>query len=315
MIKTISRSLFLLFTIIFITTACANNEKNEQIIDGEQLKVITSFTLLEDIAGEIGGDQVNVYNLVPSGTDPHIYSPLPDDIKAVTDADILFYNGFNLEGGEQGWFAKMIESTNQDWDRAYRVTENVEPLYIHSEDGRQEEINPHSFLDPTVGIEMVQNIRDAFIEIDPNNENIYNENAQKYIEQLEEMDAQYKEKINLIPEENRVLVTSERAYQYVAKRYGLTEGYIWAIDTEENGSSEQITALLKFLKEHEPPVLFIETNVDRRPMETISAESGIEIYGELYSDEIGTPGEDGDTYLNYLQYNIDMIYEGLKSKE
>src|SRR5699024_10380411 len=160
-------------------------------------------------------------NLVPTGTDPHEYSPLPDDIKAVTNADVLLYNGLNLEGGDNGWFAKMIESTNQDWDNAFQVTDGVEPMYIQSEDGREEEINPHSFLDPVIGIIMAENTRDALIQADPENETIYTENAADYIAKLEEMNEQYETKINDIDEENRILVTSERAYQYMAKRYGL----------------------------------------------------------------------------------------------
>src|SRR5699024_3834421 len=105
--------------------------------------------------------------------------------------------------------------------------------------------------------------------------------------QLQEIADEYEEKLGEIPEENRVLVTSEQAYQYMTKRYGLEGGFIWAIDTEENGSPEQIKSLLAFIQEHEPPVLFVETNVDTRPMETVAAESGVEIFGELYSDEIG----------------------------
>ncbi|HZW67277.1 MAG TPA: zinc ABC transporter substrate-binding protein [Pseudogracilibacillus sp.] len=310
------------FIALFLIGCNTDPASTEEVIDEEKpaseegaLEVITSFTLLEDMATEIGGDYINVYNLVPTGTDPHEYSPLPDDIKAVSNADMLLYNGLNLEGGDDGWFAKIIESTDQDWANAYQVTEGVEPEYIQSDDGREEEINPHSFLDPVVGITMAENTRDAFIKADPDNEDFYQENAEKYIDTLKEMDEQYKTKINEIPEEDRILVTSERAYQYMAKRYGLKEGFIWMIDTEENGTPEQITSLINFIEENEPPVLFVETNVDRRPMETVSSESGVEIFGELYSDEIGEPGEEGDTYLKYLQYNIDVIYEGLTSKE
>lgn len=299
--------------------ACSNGEKKEGAINkegenSEKLQVVTSFSIIEDMAKEIGGDLVDVYNLVPTGTDPHEYSPLPNDIKAATDADVLFYNGLNLEGGEHGWFAKMIDATSQDWSVTYELAEDIEPMFITSEDGKEEEINPHAFLDPVVGIEMTKKVRDAFIEVDPDNEATYEENAEIYLEKLIEIDEQYQTFIEKIPEENRTLVTSERAYQYLAARYGLREGFIWAIDTEENGSPEQIKSLLTFLEETSPPVLFIETNVDKRPMETISRESGIEIFGEIFSDEIGNPGEEGDTYLKYLQYNIDVIYQGLKGK-
>lgn len=316
------------FMAVFILAACGggndstdstadNNDTNPDATEntGDVIKAVTSFTILENMVQEIGGDNVETHNLVPIGTDPHEYDPLPDDIKAATDADVLFYNGLNLEGGDSGWFNKMMESVGQDWDRAFEIAKGVEPMYVKSGDGREEEINPHAFLDPVVGILMAENTRDALIAVDPDNKETYEENAEVYLEQLKEIDEQYKTRIDSIPEEDRVFVTSEQAYQYMTKRYGLTEGYIWAIDTEENGSPEQITTLIDFIAEHNPPVLFVETNVDRRPMETVSKESGVEIYGEIFSDEIGKPGEEGDTYLKYLQYNIDMIHDGLTSKK
>lgn len=293
----------------------ADSDDQATEVSGDKIQAITSFTLLEDMVKEIGRDKIEVHNLVPTGTDPHEYEPLPEDIKAATDADVLFYNGLNLEGGDSGWFAKMMESVGQDWDKAFELANDVEPMYVTSSDGKEEEMNPHAFLDPVVGIQMAENTRDALMEIDPDNKEFYEENAEKYLKQLREIDEQYQTRINEIPEEDRILVTSEQAYQYMIKRYGLKEGYIWAIDTEENGSPEQITSLLDFIEENDPPVLFVETNVDPRPMETVSNESGVEIFGELYSDEIGGEGKEGDTYVKLLQYNIDMIYEGLTSKQ
>lgn len=313
--KNIFKFMILAFIAVFVLVACnekstSNNEGNSGNSE-ETIQVVTSFTLLEDMVKEIAGDRIEVHNLVPIGTDPHEYDPLPDDIKAATDADVLFYNGLNLEGGDHGWFSKMMDSVGQDWDVIFKAAEGVEPMYLTSDDGKDEEINPHSFLDPVVGIQMAENIRDAFIEIDPDHEETYEENAETYLEVLKEIDHEYADKINEIPEENRILVTSERAYQYMANRYGLKEGFIWAIDTEENGSPEQITSLVQFIKENNPPVLFLETNVDPRPMETVANETGIEIFGGIFSDEIGNPGEEGDTYIKFLKYNIETIYEGL----
>lgn len=316
--KHLSKLMGLVLLSLLLLVACGTDGDQEQTDAddsvNEQIKVVTTFTLIEDMVREIGGELVDVYNLVPTGTDPHEYEPLPDDIKAATDADILFYNGLNLEGGDSGWFAKMIESVEQNQDAVFELSEGVEPMYLTTDDGKEEEINPHAFLDPVIGIKMAENARDAFIKIDPDNEAYYIENAETYLNALHDMDRQYREKIEEIPEENRILVTSERAFQYMADRYGLKEGYIWAIDTEENGSPEQITSLIEFIERENPPVLFLETNVDPRPMETVSNETGVEIFSGIFSDEIGKPGEEGDTYIKYLQYNIDKIYEGLTSK-
>ena len=306
------------FLAVILLAACGSGDTNsteEKTGNDEKIKVITTFTLLEDIVKQIGGEYVETYNLVPVGTDPHEYEPLPQDIKETEDADVLFFNGLNLEGGDGGWFTKLTESTGQDDAIIYEVSAGVEPMYLSSEDGTEKEINPHSFIDPNIGIIMAENIKNALIEISPENEEAIEENAEVYLTTLEEMDEQYQTRIDEIPEEDRVLVTSERAYQYMADRYNLKEGFIWEVDTEENGTPKQITSLVNFIKEEKPPVLFVESNVDSRPMETVSNESGVDIYEDkLYSDEIGALGEEADTYVKYLQYNIDKIHAGLTGK-
>lgn len=296
---------------VLLLAACGKNETQERN-DNQPLKVVTSFTIIQDLAREIGGNNVEIHNLVPTGTDPHEYEPLPEDIKKATDADILFYNGLNLEGGKKGWFFKMIDSVGQKEENVYSLTERVEPMYLHSADGKEEEINPHAFIDPAVGIKMAEDMRDALMEKDPGRKEDYKERADKYISRLEEIDKEYEKKINEIPEEKRILVTSERAFQYMASHYGLKEGYIWALDTEENGSPQQIKALVNFIKEHDVPVLFIESNVDPRPMETVSKETGVPFSKKpIYSDEIGKPGDEVDTYVKYLNYNIKLIHDEL----
>ncbi|MBM7600613.1 iron/zinc/copper transport system substrate-binding protein [Virgibacillus halotolerans] len=301
---------------VIVLAACGGDDtsgkgKEDSGAAGDKLQVVTSFSILNDMVKEIGGEHVDVHNLVPIGTDPHEYEPLPEDIKKATDADALFYNGLNLEGGKHGWFFKLIDSVEQDEDNIFETAKGVEPMYLTSDDGKEEEINPHAFLDPVVGIQMAENVRDALMEVDPDNKQEYEDSAEAYLDQLKEIDETYKEKIGEIPEEHRILVTSERAYQYLADRYGLEEGYIWAIDTEENGTPEQITSLVKFIDEHDVPALFVETNVDTRPMETVSKETGVDIAGEIYSDEIGKPGSPGDTYIKYLEYNIKEIHDVL----
>lgn len=318
--KNLLKLMTVAFMAVIVLAACGGgSEDSKKDTDSKEnkdvLQVITTFTLLEDIVKQIGGEHVETYNLVPVGTDPHEYEPLPADMAATEEADLLFFNGLNLEGGDTGWFAKLVEATGQDEKKIFEAANGVEPMYLSSEDGTEEEINPHAFLDPVVGIQMAENVRDALIEISPDNKAAFEEGAETYLADLKEMDEQYKTRINEVPEEDRILVTSERAYQYMADRYGLKEGFIWAIDTEENGTPEQITSLVKFVKENKPVVLFLESNVDERPMETVSNETGVEIYEEtIFSDEIGAPGEDGDSYVKFLQFNIDKIHNGLTSK-
>ncbi|WP_124068950.1 metal ABC transporter solute-binding protein, Zn/Mn family [Filibacter tadaridae] len=297
---------------VLLLAACGNGDKGETgKSDSGKIKVVATFSILYDIATQVGGDLVEVHSMVPIGTAPHEYDPLPEDIKKATDADILFYNGLNLEGGENGWFFKLINTVNADKEKVFELMEGVEPKYITTDDGTSEKVNPHAFLDPVIGIKMTENARDAFIKIDPDNKETYEKNAESLLNELYEVDEEYKTKIDEIPKEKRILITSERAYQYMAQRYGLKEGFIWDIDTEEQGTPSQITSLVKFINSNNVPVLFVESNVDPRPMETVSRETGVKIDAELFSDELGKPGEEGDTLVKFLRYNIERIHEGL----
>lgn len=301
--------------LLIILAACTqnNNKADTQPNKQKRLKVVTTFTIIEDIAREIGGDNVDIHNLVPTGAAPHEYEPLPIDMKKTSDANILLYNGLNLEGGKSGWFFRMIKSVGQKEENAYSLTKGVQPMYLSDREGKNREVNPHSFINPIVGIVMAENIRDIFIERDPTHKKSYEERTANYLKKLRDIDQDYKDKINNIPAERRILVTSEHAFQYMTKQYGLKEGYIWSIDTEETGSPEQIKDLISFIKDNKVTILFIESNVDKRPMQMVSNETNVPISKvPIYSDEIGKPGEEVDTYLKFLQHNINLIYKELK---
>lgn len=300
--------------LLVLLAACGQNKKSDNNADIQSpLKVVTTFTIIEDIAKEIGGTDVEVHNLVPTGAAPHEYEPLPIDMKKTSDADVLLYNGLNLEGGKSGWFFRMVNSVGQKEENVYSLTKGVQPMYLSDREGRKEEINPHSFISPVVGIIMAQNICDVFIERDPARRENYEKRTASYLEKLRAIDREYRDKIAEIAEERRILVTSEHAFQYMTKEYGLKEAYIWSIDTEETGSPEQIKALIGFIKQHNVPMLFIESNVDKRPMQMVSSETNVPISKKhIYSDEIDKTGGEVDSYLKFLQHNIDLIYEELK---
>ncbi len=298
--------------IILLALVGCGSSNTSKVEDDGKLKVISTFTIITDMVEEIGQDKVSVTNLVPTGTDPHEYEPKPEDIKAITDADLLLYNGLNLEGGEHGWFAKATKSVSVDEKKIHELSDKIEPMYLLG-GGEDDEINPHAFISPKNGIKMSEAVRDALVEADPDNKDFYEANATEYISKLDAIDAEYHKEIDAIPEKNKILVTSEKAFQYMTADYGLREAYIWAIDTEELGTTEQLNTLLGVLKTDAPPYLFVESNVDDRPMKTISSESGIPIFEKkIYSDEIGTPGSEVDTYIKMLENNIRIISEGLK---
>lgn len=294
-------------------SGCGSAAKDDSATaeDPDKVQVVATYSILGDMIAEIGGDHVQVHSIVPLGVDPHEYTPLPLDLQKSAQADLILWNGLNLEMGD-GWFASLLDISGKefDTDQVVEAAAQVTPKYLADSAG-ESTVNPHAFLDPNVGIQYVEAMRDGLIKIDPDNAGQYEQNAADYISELEEIDQLYKDNIAQIPSAQRVLVTSENAYQYMADRYGLTTGFVWEIDTDEQGTPEQIKELIHLIKTTKVPALFVESNKDPRPMETISRETGVPIYGTLFSDELGKPGQDGGTYLKMLRFNIKQIHGGL----
>lgn len=302
---------FSILAVLLVLTGCSTKGTEEDKDTEDLVKITSTFSIMTDIVEAIGGEYVEVYNLVPLGTDPHDYDPKPEDIQFLTESDALFYNGLNLEGGNGGWLDKIVSSVDYDESKMYRATDDVEPMYL-AEGTADEEINPHSFIDPNVGIKMAEAVEEALIELDSDNSEYYKERGKEYINELKDIETDYRQTFENIPDDRRILFASEFAFQYLTEQYDIQEGYIWSIDTEASGSPQQIKEATEFVKKYHPPVLFVESNVDRRPMETISKESGVPIYEQpLYSDEIGNADSEASTYLEYLRYNLNVLSDGM----
>ena len=294
---------------VLALAGCAG-EANQEPDASDAVQVVSTFSILTDIVEEVGGQHVEVYNLVPVGQDPHEYESTPSDTKALSDADVFFINGMNLEGGDQGWAARMANSVGLDKDRVVETTDGVQPLYLT--EGVEDSVNPHAFLDPNVGVIMAENIADTLAEVDPDNAQAYQDNVEAYVGELTALHERYQQEIGDLDEDRRVLVTSERAFQYIAQRYDLLEGYIWSVDTDDIGTPAQIISTIEFVEEHEPPALFLESNVASTPMETVSEDTGVDIYATVFSDELAAEGQPGDTYLGLLEENLTRISAGLQ---
>jgi len=278
---------------------------------GEKLQVVATYSIVYDIVKNVGGDLVDVYSLAPIGSDPHQYDPLPADVALTTDADVVFYNGLNLEEGN-AWFTKLMETAGKTGADApvFRVSEGVEPMLLNSKDHLGEE-DPHAWLDVRNGIKYVENVRKSLKKIDPENANRYDENADAYITELKTLHEEIMEKMNKIPEERRVLVTSEGAFKYFSEAYDFNAAYIWEINSHHEGTPEQLTNIISTINEEKVQALFLETSIDPRSMEMVSRETNVPIKGKIFTDSLGKPGDDGDTYIKMLKWNADMISSGL----
>jgi iron/zinc/copper transport system substrate-binding protein len=300
--------------LLLLITACGKEDENATKDPNEKIQVIATYSIVYDIVKNVGGDRVEIHTLAPVGSNPHEYDPLPKDVQLTTDADAVFYNGLNLEAGNS-WFEKLLLTANKGEKDSpvFQMSEGVQPKYLTTK-GKESEEDPHAWLDIRNGIKYAENARDGLIKVDPEHADVYEKNAQAYIEKLETLHEESVTRYNEIPKEQRLLITSEGAFKYFSEAYDFEAAYIWEINSENQGSPEQVKSVVDFIRTKKDPVLFVETSIDPRSMETVSAETGVPIYGKVFTDSIGKPGEDGDTYIKMMEWNIDTIFNGLTEK-
>jgi len=279
--------------------------------DNDKLDVVVTNSIIGDMTEEIAGDRINLHSIVPVGRDPHDYEPLPEDVEDSTEADLIFYNGLNLETGGNAWFNNLMDNADKEEGEDYfAVSEGVDPLYL--EEGEDEgQQDPHAWMSLENGMTYAENIEKRLSEKDPDNADYYEENLDDYLDELGDLDQEAKEKFNDIPEDEKLLVTSEGAFKYFSDAYDVPATYIWEINTEEEGTPEQTKRVVDQLEDTNVKSLFVETSVNPSSMQSVSQDSGIPIHSEIFTDSVAESGEEGDSYYAMMKWNIDQIHEGL----
>ncbi|RGW62982.1 metal ABC transporter substrate-binding protein [Enterococcus durans] len=303
---------WLLFAGFLLLAGCGSQATDKE--QENQLTVVATNSILADMAKEIGKEHVIVHSIVPVGTDPHEHEVLPEDIKKASDADVILYNGLNLETGN-GWFMNLMETAKKEEGKDYfAVSKKVTPLYL-AKGATKTQADPHAWLDLSNGMKYVEEITRILSEKDEDNQKEYEKNSKVYIEQLKKLDQQAKDSLGSIEEDKRLLVTSEGAFKYFSKAYDVPAAYIWEINTESQGTPEQMKTIINQVRDSNVPVLFVETSVDPRSMERVAKETGLTIYDKLYTDSIDKKGEKGDSYYKIMQWNIQTIHDGLSQEK
>lgn len=305
---------FLVSTVLMAACGAPQSANEPTKSDSDKLQVVTTYSILYDIVKNVGGDRVEIHSLAPIGSNPHEYDPLPADVQKTTDADAVFYNGLNLEAGNS-WFNNLMTTAGKSGPDApvFRLSEVVAAKHLTTK-GKESEEDPHAWLDVRNGIKYAENAKNALIKVDPAHKDTYEQNAKKYIEQLTALHEEAVKQYNQIPKEQRMLVTSEGAFKYFSEAYDFEAAYIWEINSENQGTPEQVTQVVDTIRAKKIPALFVETSIDPRSMEMVSNETGVPIVGKVFTDSLGKPGEDGDTYIKMMEWNIKTIYEGLTKK-
>jgi manganese/iron transport system substrate-binding protein len=270
---------------------------------GAKLRVVTTFTVIADMAANVAGDLAVVESITKYGAEIHNYEPTPRDIVKTQSADLVLWNGFNLEG----WFKKFLDELHGV--SSVVVSEGIAPLGIR-EGPYTGKPNPHAWMSPANGLIYVENIRKALAAQDPANAEGYSRNAAAYAERIKAIDAPLRARLEVIPESQRWLVSSEGAFSYLARDYGLKELYLWPINAEEQGTPAQVRRVIDTVRAESIPVVFSESTISDKPARQVAKETGARYGGVLYVDSLSAPGGPVPSYLKLLEVTVDTIAKG-----
>ena len=273
--------------------------------DGKPFTVVTTFTVIADMAQNVAGDDATVLSITKPGAEIHDYEPTPQDLVKAQQADLVLWNGLNLERWFERFFANVKDVPS------VVVTEGVEPMSIHGGeyDGKP---NPHAWMSVSNAKIYVKNIEDALVKHDPAHAEHYHQNAAAYLAKLEAMDAKLKEEVAKIPEAQRWLVSSEGAFSYLARDLGFKEAYLWPINAEQQGTPQQVSALIETVRANQIPVVFSESTISDKPAKQVAKESGAKYGGVLYVDSLSAADGPVPTYLDLLKVTTDTVINGFQ---
>lgn len=290
-----------MFTIAVLAAALAACTGDQE---DRKFKAVTTFTVIADMARNVAGDAAIVESITKPNAEIHNYQPTPGDILRAQGSDLIIWNGLNLEL----WFERFLQNLNDVPDVV--VSEGVEPMGI-AEGPYTGKPNPHAWMSPSDALIYVENIRAAFVEHDPANADTYNANAAAYAARIEALVAPIRAEIAAIPEERRWLATSEGAFSYMARDFGLKELYLWPINADQQGTPQQVRKVIDTVREMKVPAIFSESTVSPNPAQQVARETGIRYGGVLFVDSLSDENGPVPTYLDLLRVDTETIVKAL----
>lgn len=270
----------------------------------DKMKVVTTFTVLADMAANVAGDAAEVVSVTKPGAEIHGYEPTPRDIVRASDADLILWNGMNLEL----WFEQFLSNLNDV--PSVTLTDGIDPIPIAagSYEGKP---NPHAWMGLDNALIYIDNIVEAFAEHDPENAAVYVKNAGEYKDKLRATIEPLRRAIAEIPEDKRWLVTCEGAFSYLARDFGMKELYLWPMNADQVGTPQQVRGVIDGVRANDIPVVFCESTVNTAPAQQVARETGVAYGGELYVDSLSEADGPVPTYLDLLKVTSQTVARGL----
>lgn len=286
-----------------LLAGCASTDVDAETA-GDRPVVLTTFTVIADMAREVGGDRVHVASITKPGAEIHGYEPTPSDLKRAARADLVLENGLGLER----WFEQFVDLADAP---SATLTAGVRPVPIGGGSEYAGKPNPHAWMSPDNALIYVENIRRALSALDPAGAAEYRRRADDYAGRLRAVGDDVRRRLRAVPPDRRVLVTCEGAFSYLARDLGLREAYLWPVNAEQEGTPQQIAATVEVVRRRRVPAVFCESTVNPKAQEQVADEAGSRYAGTLYVDSLSVADGPVPTYLDLLRRDAATIADGL----
>lgn len=312
MIKKIIATVSIFFAFMTVLAFFLYRTQHAEKVRGK-LSIVCTTGMIADAIKNVGGDLVDVHALMGPGVDPHVYHARESDVQRLASADIIFYNGLHLEG-------KMGQIFNRMRSRipVCAVTDGIDRSQLRKS-GFEDTYDPHVWFDITLWMECVKKIRDCLREYDPIHDQEYTHNAQTYLKKMEELDIYIRDRVKVLPENHKVLITAHDAFSYFGRAYGFEIVSLQGISTDSEVGTGDVMRVVNYIVKNGVPAIFVEASIPQRNIEAVQnavrAQSKEVILGPtLYSDSLGESGTIQETYLGMVRSVVESIVATLQGK-
>ena len=301
----ISRAAAVVLGFGVLMAGCADRSQISR--NDQRPRVLTTFTVLADLARNVAGDRLQVHSIVKEGAEIHGYQFTPSDIEGAVGADLLIENGLGLEL----WARRFTTAAGEI--PTVTLSEGMEPLLIN-EDAYAGKPNPHAWMSPKRAMAYVDRLREAFTKLDPDGADVYASNAEVYNKKLQALDRELRDALETIPPQHRLLVSCEGAFTYLATDYGLEEAFLWPVNAESEITPKRMARLINTVRDRAVPAVFCESTVSDKAQREVAAAANSQFGGTFYVDSLSKPDGPAPTLLDLQRHNVKLIRDGLTGK-